>query len=81
MFNVVVCKKYQLYDSRKSVQKCRQLQIKNTRPKKKIKENPHTKENSIRKYGLKLFIQERPKKTKTDKKNTIAPIYANLTQV
>lgn len=49
--------------------------------KKKIKENPHTKENSIRKYGLKLFIQERTKKTKTDKKNTRAPIYANLTQV
>lgn len=52
----------------------------NTRPK-KIKENPHTKENGIRKYGLKLFIQEKTKKTKTDKKNTRAPTYANLTQV
>lgn len=27
-----------------------------------IKENSHTKENSIRKYGLKLFIQEKNKK-------------------
>lgn len=45
-----------------------------------IKENSHTKENSIRKYGLKLFVQEK-KKTKTDKKNIRAPTYANLTQV